>query len=170
MYVYRQSSALSILNCIKILTSSHQSLMLLMINESINVNNLQIIDEIFLTQFNLSLNDIRFDQLLFLMFEDQKTVTQWQFIKAVWDKVTQSYDRLQWLQSVFSLWHFKFNYLQLLHDMHWVEAFTDQFTLWTTVNYLSWRDVITVKNFKQLKQLVIHSFQTCITELLILKI
>ena len=76
MYVYRQSSALSILNCIKILTSSHQSLMLLMINESINVNNLQIIDEIFLTQFNLSLNDIRFDQLLFLMFEDQKTVTQ----------------------------------------------------------------------------------------------
>ena len=54
--------------------------------------------------------------------------------------------------------------------MHWVEAFTDQFTLWTTVNYLDWRDVITVKNFKQLKQLVIHSFQTHITELLILKI
>ena len=35
--------------------------MLLMINESININNLQIINEIFLTQFNLSLNDIRFD-------------------------------------------------------------------------------------------------------------
>ena len=77
MYTYKQSPALSILDYIKISTSSHQPLVLLMINESTNVNNLQIINEIFLTQFNLSSDDVRFNQLLFLMFEDQKMVAQW---------------------------------------------------------------------------------------------
>jgi hypothetical protein len=159
-----------IVDRVSIPSPHHQPLKPSMLNESTNANNLQIIDDFFCQQMGMSPDDSRFKDLYFLMIGDQKTVAQWRSIKAIRFDARRPYDRLEWLLPVFGLWHFKFNFLQLLHNLHWLESSHEDSTLWTAAKHWGRKNLSTAKDFKSLEQLVIHSFQSRIIGLLILHI
>ena len=146
IYKNKQSPQRPVLDQIEISTPFHQPLVPSTIDERTNANNLQIIEKNFIQQMGMSQDDPRFNDQLFIMVGDQKTVAQWRSVQAVWAGATRRYDRLQWLLSVFGLWHFKFNFLQLIHSIHWLGPSEDESSLWQAASHWGQKDVSTAKD------------------------
>jgi hypothetical protein len=151
--------SLPVLNRISSQPTPHQPLAPIMVNESTNAGNIEILREIFEKQYRLRPENHCFRENLFLVYGDQKTVARLRSIKRLRQNSRRAYDRLDWLLPVFGLWHLKFNFLQLIHQIHWSsDDYTDKSTLSTAASRLGRKDVNTAKDFKKLEQLVTHAF------------
>ncbi len=137
------------------------SLKSIMKNESTTFNNIKIIENIYMRQFDLKVNDLIFHHVLQLIYENLKTWSCICFVKKLrCDISKQSFNHFDWLLSELDLWHFRLNMLQLIHKIHWddIES-SDVSTLQYTTDKWHWACVIQLNDFQTLEELIIHSYQ-----------
>jgi hypothetical protein len=134
-------------------------------DESSNAGNIQILENIFQRQYHLP--DSAFEQRLFLIYGDQKTVQRIRSIKQRREEAQRPYDRLQWALPVPALFHLRMNYLYMISRLHFGGSGGDQSTLYDAMNFWTRKKISKSKaDFYQLEQLIIHSFQARICAIL----
>jgi hypothetical protein len=134
-------------------------------NESSNAGNILILENIFQHQYHLP--DSAFEQLLFLVYGDQKTTQRIRSIKQRREQAQRPYDRLQWALPVPALFHPRMNYLYMISRLHFGGQGSDQSTLYDAMNFWTRKKISKSKaDFYVLEQLIIHSFQARVCALL----
>jgi hypothetical protein len=129
-------------------------------DESTNMGNLNILENIFQGQYNLPVE--QFKNALYLIYGDQKTIQRIRTIKTRRRAAARAVDRLEWALPVPALFHLRMNYLFMLSRTHFGAACDgSQSTLYHAMNLWSRKGISRAKsNFYALQQLVIHSFQS----------
>jgi hypothetical protein len=134
-------------------------------DESSNVGNLAVLENIFQGQYRLP--EEAFENTLFLIYGDQKTVQRIRTIKRRRRGSTKAYDTLKWALPVPALFHLKMNLLYMLSRCHFGGPDQDQSTLYDAMNYWGRKRITKAKaEFFALEELVIHSFQARIVALM----
>lgn len=143
----------------------HQSLGPIPHDESTNVGNIQILENIFQHQYYLS--ESAFERRLFLVYGDQKTTQRIRSIKQRREQAERAYDKLQWALPVPALFHLRINFLYMISRVHFGGPGSDQSTLYDAMNFWTRKKISKSKaDFYALEQLIIHSFQARICALL----
>ena len=127
-----------------------------------NENNMSIIETIFETQFGITKEDPQFDILIRIVFGDLKTVDRMRSIKSIRDATGESpFDTLHWLMPGLGLWHLRYNFLQLLHHIHWGGSSpVDPSTLQYAADRLGRTQCVQPNKFQQQDELQRHSYSS----------
>ncbi len=130
-------------------------------NESTTFNNIKIIENIYIHQFNLKVNDLIFHHVLQLIYKNLKTWSCICFVKKLRCNISkQSFNRFDWLLSELDLWHLHLNMLQLIHKIHWDDIkLSDVSTLQYAADKWHQAHVIQLNDFQTLEELIIHNYQ-----------
>lgn len=141
-----------------------------MLDESTNANNLQIIDNHISKQFELHRDEPMFGTHLRLMYGDLKTVNRIKSIKIMRALLSaHPYDSLNWIMVGLGLWHLRLNLLRLIHKIHWEGSRQGDLT---SLQYAADRwgrsnlSQATTADFRALEDLTTHSYYARITALL----
>jgi hypothetical protein len=95
-----------------------------------------VIEDIFINQLGYN-PDTDFDGPLRLVYGDQKTVSLIQVVKKEQIKATLPYDRCHWLLPIPGLFHWRTNYMDMIHELYsGTEAAADETTLHHNKNFL----------------------------------
>ena len=136
-----------------------------MVNESTNAGMLQILDEV-VAQIGIKQDDDIFKDRLFLIHGDQKTVDRMRGVRRIRGDDLRPYDQMQWFLPCLGLWHTKFNYLMLIHELSWSNTpTTDDSTLQANAAFWGRKNLANPKSFRALEDLIIHGFQARISAL-----
>jgi hypothetical protein len=139
--------------------TTHQSLASIPFDESTNVGNAEILDNIFRSQYKPE--EEVFNNGLFLIYGDQKIVARIRSLKRRRCEAAKPYDSLKWALPVPALFHLRMNHLYMISRNHFGAAKSDsKSTLYWAMNALSRRRIAREKSdFFALEELVTHSFQ-----------
>jgi len=137
-----------------------------MVNESTNEGMIRILDEVMINQLGFDEDDEVFKSILFLIHGDQKTVDRMRGVQRLRGDDHRPYDRMQWYLPCLGLWHTRFNYLHMIHQIHWSSTpSADDSTLQANAAFWGRKTLENPKIFRSLEELEIHSFQARITAL-----
>ena len=104
-------------------------------NESTISNTYEIINTVFEKQLECDYEKV-FDSQLYLIYDDQKTVSLIHNVQKKWQKATLQYDQYNWFLSVLKLFHWQINYMNMIHDTYSEsEHAVMKFTFYHNKNY-----------------------------------
>ena len=129
-------------------------------DESTTSNNIQIVKDIYVRQFNMEETKPEFETTLRLVGGDLKTWSRIQSAKQLRSDISeQAFDRFDWLLPSLGLWHLRLNMLQLIHKAHWGNIKpADSSTLQYAADRWDRSQVVQPNNFQALEDLIIHSY------------
>ena len=131
----------------------------MMLDESTNKGTQDILDDIMIRQLGKSETDPSWGQQLYLIHGDQKTVERLRALQRLMSGDYRPWDTKQWYIPILGMWHFKFNYLYLLHEIHYPEQPSlDDSTLQANAAFWNRNRLSKPTDFKHLESLIIHSF------------
>lgn len=132
----------------------------IMKDESTTSNNIAILDHIFRFQFSLSDDHEDWVQKLRIVAGDVKTWNRINAVKLLRGSVSsRPYDTFQWVLPSIGLWHLRYNFLQLIHAMHWGRnSPPDASTLQFAADRWKRSQVVQPTNFQAMEDLIVHSY------------
>jgi hypothetical protein len=86
-------------------------------NEGTIDGTYEVIDQLYLGQFGYQQHE-GFDQRLHLVYGDQKTISLIRTVKKERQDATLVYDQYGWLLPIPGLFHWRTNYMDMLHDLY----------------------------------------------------
>jgi len=104
------------IECLSPQKTIHYSLGPILENEGTIDGTYKVIDKVFTEQLGYN-QSIDFDDILHLVYGDQKTVSLIQAVQKERKKSTDSYDRYDWILPVPGLFHWRTNYIDMIHDL-----------------------------------------------------
>ena len=142
------------------------------ISESTNENNMTILEDIYINQMGKAKDDPWFQKGLFLCAGDLKTVERMLSVKTLGrETASRPYDRYAWLLPIPGLWHLKLNFLFMLSHVHKHSgAPVDDTSLQYAIDKWDRSGLMAKENFKDLEELIIHSYDARILGLLMQQI
>lgn len=152
--------------------TEHVTLGPILESESTVAGNYNVLENIFLQQFNLN-PESDFSDLLYLVFGDLKTLQLIQSCKQQRSEASTAYSRHNWVLPVPGLWHLRLNFLQMvMKNFYGGKKYSDQYsTLYSQMNYLDRRNIPKEKApFHHMEELVLQSFDARLVALLYIKI
>ena len=116
----------------------HHSLSPILENEGTISGTYNVIDEVFTQQLGYN-HTTDFNGRLYLVYSDQKTVSLIRTVQKERQEVTLLYDKYSWLLAVPGLFHWRTNYINMIHDAYSRSEHTAvESTLYYNKNYLSY--------------------------------
>ena len=97
--------------------TTHYSLSPILENEGTIDGTYNVIDKIFLDQFGYD-SSTDFEDILHLIYGDQKTVSLIRAVMKERKEATLSYDKFNWILAVPGLFHWRTNYMDMIHDQY----------------------------------------------------
>ena len=130
-------------------------------DESTTSNNIQIIEDIYMRQCGLQVENPTYSEALRLIYGDYKTWARIRSAKEFRHEVSENpFDSLDWLLPGLALWHQRFDMLQLLHRVHrGGPGPEDPSTLQYAADRWVRSRVVQPNNFQALEELIVHSYQ-----------
>ena len=131
-------------------------------DESMASNNIQILEDIFLRQFQLKEDDPVHRDNIRLIYGDLKTWSRIQSVKELRRDISQEpFDRFDFLLPSLGFWHLRFNLLQVIHDIHFGKAGpADPSTLQYAADRWGRSRVVQPNDFQALGDPIIQSYQS----------
>jgi len=156
-----------IINVLKPAKTTHMTLEPILEDEDSISSNYSVLENIFVNQLHLN-HEVNFDERLYLVYGDQKTVKLIHGCKRERAEVKSAYDHHGWVLPVPDLWHVRLNFLYMIMRTHFgSKKYSQQHsTLYTHMNHLEQRNIPAEKaSFHHLEKLVLHSFNTHVVAL-----
>lgn len=131
----------------------------ILFNEGTLDGSYEVVDSIYKHQFQL--DDMDFNDRLFLAFGDQKTSSLIRSMQAEQVDASSAYDRKDWLIGVAALFHLRMNFLWLMQKTHYGNMEQqDASTLHHNINFWGRKNIPADRAaFQVLEELVLHSFE-----------
>ena len=129
-------------------------------DEDLISSNYSVLENIFINQLHFN-HEVNFDEHLYLMYDNQKTIKLIHKYKHKQMKMKFIYNHHEWVLSVSDLWHVQLNFLYMIIRTHFSsKKYSQQHSiLYTHMNHLEWRNIFVEKTFfYHLKKLVLHNF------------
>ncbi|KJK86218.1 hypothetical protein H633G_09939 [Metarhizium anisopliae BRIP 53284] len=138
----------------------------ILFNEGTLDGSYEVVDSIYKHQFQL--DDMDFNDRLFLAFGDQKTSSLIRSMQAEQVDASSAYDRKDWLIGVAALFHLRMNFLWLMQKTHYGNMEQqDASTLHHNINFWGRKNIPADRAaFQVLEELVLHSFEARVVGLL----
>ena len=140
-------------------------------NEGTNVGTVAILDNYEEVQCGHSPESQRWSSDLTLWHGDVKTILR---LRSVQDMrmltAERPYDQKVWVMPVLGLWHLRYNFLKLIHKIHWGGSQPlDSSCLQYAADAWNRTNVNTPNDFQKLEELLLHSYQARVLGLLLAK-
>ena len=158
---YPWSASMPLLDVLPLHRTKYYPMKPVFINESTTANNISIINDLYNVQIGVNENDKDYDHILRLITGDWKT---WKRIEAAKSLRTfaseKPFDKFHWILPSLGLWHLKFNFLQLIHTIHWGNnRYIDNTSLSYAADRWNRSRVAKANDFQALERLIIQSYQ-----------
>lgn len=137
-------------------------------NEGTTEGNLLIHENIEETQLGNDTDNSMWDKVLKPYYGDLRTVERILAIQNIRSAAKRPFDSRRWIIPGLGLWHLRYNFLQLIHRMHWGGTYPmDSSTLQYAADHLKRSNVNTPADFAKTEALLVHSYYARVSAIMI---